>query len=218
MTALRYLMNCQFLLGLIFSNGVWSAEMQSNEPQSFCAVANVQDASGEGAILFQYAFEGGTHDLAMRLSDKTSDIKRVTFGGSLAPECHYKALALARGGDWGWHLAWVAKDAAILSYARMDGVAWVSSPTKKLSKNAHIVGQPLIVTFEKKVWIVWIEADGSLNKIYAVYSDDEGRSWEEAKLLIQTSATVGQLFLDIRAKTPYLVWGEKQEATLLPER
>lgn len=217
MTTFRSLLNCQFLLGLMFFNGAWSAEMLSSQPQSFCAVANVQDVSGDGAMLFQYAFEDGTHDLAMRLSNTASDIKRVTFGGSLAPECHYKAMSLARGGDWGWHLAWVAMDAAILSYARMDGVAWVSSPTKKLSKDAHVAGQPVILTFEQKVWIVWIEADGGLNKIYAVYSGDEGRSWAEAKLLTQTSAVVGKVLLDIKAHKPYLVWGEKTEATLLPE-
>lgn len=220
MTAFRCLFNLKFLFVLMFSTGVWSAEPLSNQPKSLCAVVNAQDSNEAGAMLFQYEFEGGAHDLAMVLSNKaSSEVKRVTFGGSSDRVCHYKAMALARGGDWGWHLAWVVSGTAILSYARMDGAAWVSSPIKKLSKNAHVVGQPVILTFEQKVWVVWIEADGSLNKVYAVYSDDEGRSWVEAKLLTQTSKStvLGKLFLDIRESQPYLVLGEKAEATLLPE-
>ncbi len=189
---------------------------------SFCPSVHATNQNNQAVYFFQHMFEDSAQDLAMALprEDSLLDIKRVTFGGSATPRCHYKALALARGGDWGWHLAWVAAGSSTLSYARMDGEAWVSSPTKKLSKNALLAGQPAILTWEQQVWIVWQGAGEQEDSLFAVFSADEGRSWQEAKLIAKVSGNrdlgkLDKLQLVVKEQKPYLIWDDATEVVPL---
>lgn len=203
------------LLSLFFACAASAYAQQTDlntfNPALACVTASARDVHGHPVSFAYYPFPDGSQGLAIAVflpdGAPDPDIKRVTFGSNSTATCPYKSLAIAPGGEWGWHLVWMMEGAATLSYARMDGVAWVSSPTKKLSKNARIIGQPAILTFEQKVWVVWHETDDGLNKVYAVYSDDEGRNWQEAKLLLQTSNVIGNLRLDVKENQPYLVWG-----------
>lgn len=219
MNLFRRCFNFSLFWVLIYTNAALATEVTTKtELKSLCAIAKAQEPGVAVVALLQHEFDGGVQDIAMAVSNESGlDIKRVTFGGSTVPECHYNAMALARGGDWGWHLVWITERSAILSYARMDGEAWVSSPTKKLGKEAHVDGQPLILTFEQKVWIVWQGHNAGPNKVYAVYSDDEGRSWHDVQLLMQTSSDIGHLRLNVKEGRPSLLWGEKAEVLPLPE-
>lgn len=157
--------------------------------------------------LWQHTFADGVQDLAMAKvrTGEALDVKRVTFGGSKAPGCHYQSLAIVRGGSWGWHLLWQDAGSAVLRYARMDGDAWVSSPTKKLSANARPAAPPVILPLEQQLWVVWYESDTGINKIYAVFSDDEGRSWNDARLVAETVNLPGDLQLTLKGSKPYLI-------------
>jgi len=197
----------------LFAKSVSATESAPILPVSICSIAQVKDDKGVDVNLLQHKFDDGAHDLAMYLPSR--QIKRVTFGGSKAAKCHYKAMTLAVGGDWGWHLVWVADNDKVLNYVRMDGAAWVSSPTKKLSKNLVVANQPVILTFEQSVWVVWNTSDAGIHQIYATYSDDEGRSWNPAKLLIQTVVEVIQPKLVLKEGKPYLQWNEKVESLQL---
>jgi hypothetical protein len=206
------------LCALLFTSNVMAGESVYSQPTSLCPIAKAQDENVAVAVLWQQLFDGGVYDLAMALPHKGSplDIKRVTFGGSATPMCHYKALALARGGDWGWHLAWVVAGIATLSYARMDGEAWVSSPTKKLSKNAQLAGEPVILSWEHQVWIVWQASDEQDVSLFAVFSADEGRSWQEAKLVAKVPgkralSQLSKLQLVVKEQKPYLSWDDATE-------
>lgn len=211
------------LCALLLTSNAMAGELVYSQPISLCPVAKVQDGHEPVALLWQQLFDDGVHDLAMALPRNGSplDIKRVTFGGSITSKCHYPLLSLARGGDWGWHLAWVADGSSTLSYARMDGEAWVSSPTKKLSKNAQLAGQPVILTWEQLVWIVWQASDEQDASLFALFSADEGRSWQEAKLIAKGSGNsalsqLGKLQLVVKEQKPYLTWdGDATEAVQL---
>jgi len=172
-----------------------------------CPVAEAFDSNHMPVYFWQHTFADGVQDLAMARvrTGEALDAKRVTFGGSVAPGCHYKTLAIARGGNWGWHLLWLAEGSPVLRYARMDGDAWVSSPTKKLSANAHPVTQPAILSFDQQLWVVWYESNAGINKIYAVFSDDEGRSWGDVKLVAETVNPPGDLQLLLKGNKPYLI-------------
>lgn len=220
MTVLRYCCYLNLLCGLIYL-GILPARAyaSSDPPQSLCTAVNAQGAGRAGVVLLQHTFEGGFQDLAIAFSGEHGLVyKRVTFGGPKAPHCHYQAMGLAKGGDWGWHITWVAEGSPILYYARMDGEAWVSSPTKKLNKNVHIHGQPLILTDEQKVWIVWYEKYMDNKAIYAVYSGDEGRSWNDSRLLLETSSDIGYLRFNHDDGKPSLIWGNDAERLPLPEQ
>lgn len=199
----------------VFANSLAAQELALKLPSPVCGSTQAGDGAGGHVMLFQHMFDDGVHDLAMHLA--TGEVKRVTFGGYRQAKCYYHKMLLAKGGDWGWHLAWVTDDDKVLNYTRMDGAAWVSSPIKKLSKNVVISNQPAILLFEKNVWIVWSTPNSVMHHIYTVYSDDEGRSWNPAKLLTQTAVEISQPRLVLKESRPYLVWGDASEIVPLLE-
>ncbi len=203
----NYCLNLLYLLSLVSLS--CAAELSVATPQSLCPVVQAKNAQNESVIFLQHEFSGGVQNLALYLlgGQGGDNVKPVTFGSSTVARCNYQSISLAAGGDWGWHLVWIADGASVLNYARMDGVAWVSSPTKKLSKNALATDKINILTFEKNVWIVWVASDG----IYAVYSDDEGRAWHDEKRLTQLVSASDDLLLVIKEGKPYLNLNNKAE-------
>jgi hypothetical protein len=146
-----------------------------------CVIAQTSDAQGQPVLLWQHVFDDGAHDLAMARTahGKLLEIRRVTFGGSKQPSCHFPGLAIARGGDWGWHLAWIVPDTPAgkpaLRYARMDGAAWVSSPAKRFGDaTAH---HPVLMVDGKQLKLTWQQILDGKQKNMAAISEDEGRHW-----------------------------------------
>jgi hypothetical protein len=148
------------------------------EESKGCPHAEVQKNSGEKFIFWEREFENGVHDLVISKSDK-SDIRRVTYSGKTGSEpsntCIYKAVAIAAGGDWGWHLAWTYNDKPGVFYSRMDGVAWVSTPVKRIGQDAVDM-----LSFELNDQQVTLNGHASQNKeltVFKLISEDEGRDW-----------------------------------------
>ncbi len=170
-----------------------------------CPIAKAYDQDHIPVYFLHHQFPDGSQDLVIAIHESAAepDIKRVTFSSG-GPDCLAKYLAIARGGNWGWHLLWQPEGTSVLRYARMDGEAWVTSPAKKLATQAHPVNQPLILTLGQQVWVVWIEIGEAINNIYAVYSDDEGRNWQEARLIAQTGKVPSSLSLIEKENIPYL--------------
>jgi hypothetical protein len=222
MNMFRWLKYYILLSTVLFISSAWAGVSTFSQLQSLCPVAKAQEKNTVVALLWQQLFDGEAHDLAMALPREglPLDIKRVTFGGVATPICHYQSLALARGGDWGWHLAWVAAGSSTLSYARMDGAAWVSSPTKKLSKNSQLAEQLVILTWEQQVWVVWQESDEQGARLFAVFSADEGRSWQDTKLIANVLGNsgitkLGKLQLVVQEQKPYLTWDDATDVVPL---
>lgn len=203
------------LAGFVFVTPLWANETPSGLSVSLCESAQTLDGNGNSVRLFQHLFDDGVYDLAMHVEN--DGIKRVTFAGSALAECHYKFIALAQGGQWGWHLSWVSADSMVLSYARMDGVAWVSSPAKKLSKQIKISIPPQFVSLEHQLWIIWGEANASQNTLYSVYSDDEGRSWSTPKSYAPAMDKWGKLGVEVKEGKAYLQLEHHHQTLLLQD-
>lgn len=194
-----------------YSHVVWAEEVFSDsQPQSLCPVAKTSDSHGQPVFFWQHTFADGAQDLAMAILPLSGalDVKRVSFSRNVNADCHYHALAIARGGvaatAWGWHLVWQAAGNKNIRYARMDGEAWVSSPTKTLASVGQLVGQPAIITSEQQVWVVWAEVSDATQNIYAVFSDDEGRNWREARLIKESSNVPVERVLIVKDHRLYL--------------
>ena len=146
-----------------------------------CPIAQTLDAQGQPVWLWQHVFDDGAHDLAMARTEhgELLDIRRVTYGGSKQAGCHFPGLAIAPGGDWGWHLAWIMADTAAsqpaLRYARMDGAAWVSSPAKRFG-NASAYA-PQFSLSDGKLALSWQQLVDGRQQSMVLISGDEGRSW-----------------------------------------
>lgn len=143
-----------------------------------CALAQAKNAAGQSVWLRQHEFGDGARDLALITAERAGQehIKRVTHGGSKHGGCHYIWLAVAAGGNWGWHLAWVAKDGSGLRYARMDGAAWVASPPKRFAREP--VSESSLQVEGDTVKLRWQQGQQPNLATYEALSSDEGRSWQ----------------------------------------
>lgn len=143
-----------------------------------CPRAESVGADGVRVEFAQYQFPDGGVDLGLKVHSANGvDIKRVTYGGDETQGCRYKSLVLVPGvseEQWGWHLVWAGAQG--LFYARMDGQAWVSSPSKRLStaSTSHVELQAK----GQQLRLQWQEQHGNSTQVYQAMSHDEGRSWK----------------------------------------
>jgi hypothetical protein len=102
-----------------------------------------------------------------------------------------------------------------LYYARMDGVAWASTPAKKFAGSKNLAGHPALLSVGENVYLVWRESEAKIHKILGKYSDDGGRNWSEPKLLAETTGKADYPHLVSRDKQVYLAWQTAQEGLRL---
>lgn len=120
----------------------------------------------------------GLQELAIvyQAANNKEKITRLSFAGSKETGCHFPAIAVLKGGDWGWHVAWTSSANQGVFYARVDGEAWVSSLPKRLSREvAELVAfkelkDKLIITAKYPINLNLPEQQ--------FFSEDEGRSWD----------------------------------------
>jgi hypothetical protein len=135
-----------------------------------CPQAQLVDDEGNIVRLLQRKFDG-VHELVLIAGDATQqELKsRLTYDGTGDSACRFGAVAIAKGGAWGWHLAWA--DTENIYIVRMDGEAWVNSPPKRF---AFPRAQSL--KFQQNGSILQLGGASSQTRIL-LQTDDEGRSW-----------------------------------------
>jgi hypothetical protein len=196
-----------------------------------CRITLTNKPDGTVVAMWHHVFEGGERDYMMAEIPAQASLapvlKRATFGRWKIDGCPHHGAALARGGEgkdwWGYHMAWFdggndeSGKNARLYYARMDGEAWVSSPSKKFGNPKNQAGHPTLLSMGDKVWLVWRESEAKHNSIIGMISDDGGRSWGDAKVLATSSGKVDYPQLLSSNKQVYLVWNtEKENLQVIP--
>jgi hypothetical protein len=194
-----------------------------------CRIAMTNKADGTAVAMWRHVFAGNERDHMMAEIPSTASqpavIKRATYGRWKIDGCPHHGAALVSGGEgrdwWGYHMAWFdgGNDAngqsAGLYYARMDGVAWVSTPAKKFAGSKNLAGHPALLSVGENVYLVWRESEAKTHKILGKYSDDGGRNWSEPKLLAETTGKADYPHLVSRDKQVYLAWQTAQEGLRL---
>jgi hypothetical protein len=183
-----------------------------------CRIAITTDASGNAVAMWRHLFDGGVRDHAIaKFSDApVTDVKRASFGGWKIDACPHHGPAIARGGDWGWHMAWFdGGDKAGLFYARMDGEAWVSSPAKRFGNVEQQAGHPALMSQGEQVWLVWKELTDTSSIIRMATSDDGGRSWNDAVTLAETAGKSDHPQLLMTEGVVYLGWNTAKDGLIM---
>ena len=194
-----------------------------------CRIALTNKPDGTVVAMWRHVFEGSERDHMFAQipneQNQTPLIKRATFGHWKIDGCPHHGAALALGGEgkdwWGYHMAWFdggneesGKDAALF-YARMDGEAWVSSPSKKFGKHSNQAGHPSLLSKGENVWLVWREIENKMHKIIGMYSDDGGRYWGAPKeLAVSTGKTDYPIMLN-KDNQAYLAWNTVKEGLIM---
>jgi hypothetical protein len=198
-----------------------------------CRIVTTNKPDGTVVALWRHVFEGSERDhmiaeIPSKEAPKTtaleannhavSDavIRRATFGHWVIDGCPHHGAALASGGEganwWGYHMAYFDGNDKKpgLYYSRMDGVAWASSPPKKFGDNSKQAGHPALLAIGQQVWLVWREIKDGKSSIWGAYSEDEGKTWRDAKLLISATEKTDYPILVQYKNAPYLVWNTQQ--------
>ncbi|HZV98718.1 MAG TPA: sialidase family protein [Methylophilaceae bacterium] len=192
-----------------------------------CRIALAVQPAGTVVGLWRHLFEGGVRDHAIAEIDpgKKIDpgnkplIHRATFGNWKIDACPHHGPALARGGDWGWHMAWFDGESesskAGLYYARMDGAAWVSSPAKRFGDAERQAGHPALLSLNghniEEVWLAWRELSDEGSQLRLAYSGDGGRSWDAARDIAATAGSADYPQLLSYQGRAYLAWNTARE-------
>ena len=158
-----------FLILLVTTSLVW-ADAQC---------ASVSASAGDAQIqVAQSVFDGGLQELAIihQAAGSNQKITRLSFAGSKETGCHFPAIAVLKGGDWGWHVVWTSSANRGVFYARVDGEAWVSSLPKKLSPD---VAELVTLKAVQGKLTITAKYPANLNLAEQQFvSEDEGRSWD----------------------------------------
>ena len=185
-----------------------------------CRIVTTNKPDGTVVALWRHVFEGSERDHNIAEIPKVGEKPephRATFGHWVIDGCPHHGAALASGGEgkdwWGYHLAYFDGNDKKpgLYYSRMDGVAWVASPAKKFGDNSKQAGHPAILSNGENVWLVWREIKDGKNSVLGMFSNDGGRSWNDAKTLANTNQKADYPFLLQHKNVPYLVWNTSLE-------
>lgn len=194
-----------------------------------CRIALANKPDGTVAALWRHVFEGSERDhmiAEIPAANQAPQPKRATYGKWKVDGCPHHGAALARGGEnahwWGYHMAWFdggndeSGKQSSLFYARMDGVAWVSSPPKKFGNMQKQAGHPALAAIGEQVWLVWREKDADKSQIWLMKSEDEGKSWSNRQLLMEAAGNADYPILLQYGKQVYLVWNTQLALQVLP--
>jgi len=199
-----------------------------------CRIVTTNKPDGSVIAMWRHVFAGSERDhMLAEIPQLTKTgqpisnpiLKRATFGHWQIDGCPHHGAAIASGGEgkdwWGYHMAYFDGNDKKpgLYYSRMDGVAWASSPPKKFGNNKNQAGHPALLAMGDQVWLVWREIEFQNNmaqhSILGMFSDDGGRSWQEAKVLATSMGkTDYPQLVGFQGKT-YLAWNTVDEGFLL---
>ncbi len=191
-----------------------------------CRIVTTNKPDGTVVALWRHVFEGSERDhMIAEISAQAPSLqannhavaRRATFGHWVIDGCPHHGAAIASGGEgkdwWGYHIAYFDGNDKRpgLYYSRMDGIAWASSPAKKFGDNTKQAGHPAILSLGENVWLVWREIKNGQNSILGMFSNDGGRSWNEAKTLANVSEKADYPILIQTKNLPFLVWNTQQK-------
>lgn len=175
-----------------------------------CRIAMLANEQGDAVMMWRHLFVGGVRDHAMAkisANETNPKIHRASFGNWKIDACPHHGPAIAKGGDWGYHLAWFdGGDKAGLFYARMDGEAWVSSPAKRFGDANSQTGHPALISDGEQVWLAWKEMTDKASLVKLVKSNDGGRSWDAPAVISQTKGKSDYPQLLLKNGQAYLAW------------
>ena len=175
-----------------------------------CRIAMIANEKGDAVMMWRHLFDGGVRDHAIAkigVNEKSPKIHRASFGQWKINACPHHGPAFAKGGDWGYHMAWFdGGDKAGLFYARMDGEAWVSSPAKRFGDANSQAGHPALISDGEQVWLVWKEMTDTASLVKLVKSSDGGRAWEVPVVISQTKGKSDYPQLLLKNGQAYLAW------------
>lgn len=182
-----------------------------------CRIGLATEPGGTAVMFWRHVYDGSIRDHATARIGPQGVLKepvRVSFGNWKIDACPHHGPAIARGGDWGWHLAWYDGNEKKpgLYVTRLDGEAWVTSPARRFGKADAQAGHPALYAKGEQVFLAWKEMTESTAVIMVMVSEDGGRSWGTPRKVAETAGAADNPFLISDGKSVYLSWNTQQDS------
>lgn len=176
-----------------------------------CRIALKPAPDGSATMFWRHVYGQNTRDHAIAgisANGVTHAPTRVSYDNWKIDACPHHGPAMARGSNWGWHLAWYngSEEKQGLMYARMDGTAWVTSPPRAFGNSAAQASHPDLWSAGERVFLVWKELTENAAIVMLMTSDDGGRNWGAPRQIAQTTGAADNPFLLANGEHVYLSW------------
>lgn len=187
-----------------------------------CRIALKTTPDGSAMMFWRHVYGKNIRDHAMAgisAESVTHVPTRISHDNWQIDACPHHGPAMARGGDWGWHLAWYNGSEAKqgLVYARMDGSTWVVSLPRAFGNTAAQASHPDLWSAGEHVLLVWKELTEEAAVIMLMTSDDGGRNWATPRQIAQTAGAADNPFLLDDGSHVYLSWNTARDGYRLIE-
>lgn len=189
----------------------FQAEKFANESScECCRIGASLDPKNQAVIAYRAIFPGGIRDQATQLitSKGAEPIRRVADDDWKTDACPHHGPSIAVSGSGKFHVAWFTQGTkrAGVFYANSSNQGVNYSNPVRIGAEGVNVARPYLLAIDRQVWLVWKEFDGSASSVYLKYSQDDGVSWSEPKVLAKTTAYSDHPLLLRQDQAVYLSW------------
>lgn len=175
-----------------------------------CRIGASLNPKNQAVIAYRAIFPGGIRDQATQLitANGAQPILRVADDDWKTDACPHHGPAIAVSGSGKFHVAWFTQGAkrAGVFYANSSNQGVNYSNPVRIGAEGVNVARPYLLAIDRQVWLVWKEFDGSASSVYLKYSQDDGLTWSEPKVLAKTTAYSDHPLLLRQDQAVYLSW------------
>lgn len=179
-----------------------------------CRVAMAMDADGTPVIAWRQIFGKNVRDHAMLRLDGKSQPARVSNDNWEVDACphHGPAVSIARDGVY--HFVWFnnAPERHGLFYANSSDQGKSFSSPMNFGNFKAQAAHPNVLSFGKRVFIVWKEFDGEATGIYLMRSGDGGKLWSSPRKIASTANASDHPWLIGDGEKAWLSWNTIAES------
>ena len=179
-----------------------------------CRIDTAIASDNTPVVVWRHIFDGGIRDHAIvKFKDwqTPETMQRLSNEQWQIDACPHHGPALSISDTGIYHAVWFSnaptKQGLFYGYS-VDGGKQFSAPVNFAKDGSS---HPHVLAFNKQVFITWQHFDGKMNRAYVMVSQNEGKTWDKAKVAAETTEMADEPFLVSDGKQVYLSWQREQQ-------
>lgn len=179
-----------------------------------CRLQTEIDLDGNPLVMWRHIFPENIRDHALvkfASWDKPGEINRITHENWQIDACPHHGPGLTIDKKGRYHAVWFsnAPESQGLFYAySSDSGRTFSTPISFGNPGAS---HPHVKYSDGRVVVAWSEFDGDHNQVLSMQSLDDGKTWSQPSVLMQTDGGADNPFLINHGGKIFLYWGTEKE-------
>lgn len=186
-----------------------------------CRIGLAFERDSTPVLLWRDVLPGSVRDhVVMRVTaGGPADVRRVSHENWAIDACPHHGPALAISPAQRYHFAWFTGAESTgpgVFYASSDDAGATTSRPMRVGKG-EFIGHPSLAIAGGRVWLAWKEwRDDNTTEVYAMRSDDDGRTWNGARRLAVAPGNSDRPFLVTHGNDVFLSWTDTTGLRIVP--